>query len=251
MESDLSALKMHGYFDGRWSCGRTKRIKAGDRIFLLRQGREPRGITASGHATSRTPYEGKHWNPTSKGKSMYVDVRFESLLDPEQDGALPLSSLQSGPLAKVHWGTQSSGISVPPSAALQLDALWRRFLENHGQSPTAIPEEISTPSLYFEGACRSITVNVYERDPRARKACIQHYGTTCFVCSFDFSATYGSLGDGFIHVHHLVPLSQINEGYNVDPIRDLRPVCPNCHAMLHKREKVLTIDELKKTLHIS
>lgn len=247
MDADLKALKARGFFDSRWSCGGTKRIETGDRLFLLRQGREPRGIIASGHAKS-APYKDEHWDESRSGEALYVAVRFDSLLGPEQDGVLPLSRLQNGALAKVNWRTQSSGISVPPLAASQLDRLWRAFLEERGQSPVVMPEEVSTPALYFEGASRTIAVNAYERDPRARKACIEHYGTTCFVCGFDFGVTYGALGQGFIHVHHVVSLSQIGKSYIVNPIRDLRPVCPNCHAMLHKRAEVLTVDELKKTL---
>ena len=42
------------------------------------------------------------------------------------------------------------------------------------------------------------------------------------------------IGTGYIHVHNLKPLSEIKEEYKVDPINDLRPVCPNCHSMIHK-----------------
>lgn len=66
----------------------------------------------------------------------------------------------------------------------------------------------------------------------------------------DFKKTYGELGNGFIHVHHIVPLSNIGKDYQVDYEKDLIPVCPNCHAMLHKglKGKVLTIDELKEII---
>jgi 5-methylcytosine-specific restriction protein A len=53
------------------------------------------------------------------------------------------------------------------------------------------------------------------------------------------------LGEGFIHVHHLKPLAQIGEQYELDPINDLRPVCPNCHAMLHRASPALSIDALR------
>ena len=71
----------------------------------------------------------------------------------------------------------------------------------------------------------------------ARKKCIEHYGAKCAVsnCGFDFEKLYGDIGKGFIHVHHLTQLSDIGQGYEVDPIKDLRPVCPNCHAMLHQK----------------
>ncbi|MDJ0530571.1 MAG: HNH endonuclease, partial [Microcystis sp. M53600_WE12] len=71
----------------------------------------------------------------------------------------------------------------------------------------------------------------------------------CFVCGFDFSKVYGELGDGFIHVHHLRPLSEIKQQYRVDPINDLRPVCPNCHAMIHRRTPPLSIKELQEVLN--
>ncbi len=106
------------------------------------------------------------------------------------------------------------------------------------------PEEIAQPSLYFEGAVRRIAVNAYERNSAAREQCVAHYGASCTVCGFNFGDTYGEMGQGFIHVHHLTPLASVKEGYQVDPIADLRPVCPNCHAMLHMRTPPFAIDEL-------
>lgn len=65
----------------------------------------------------------------------------------------------------------------------------------------------------------------------------------------NFDEVYGELGKGFIHVHHLLPVAQLGKQYEVDPIADLRPVCPNCHAMLHRRNPPLSINELKETVH--
>lgn len=245
MKADLAALKAKGSLNEPWSCGNTKRIKPEDRVFLLRQSVEPRGILASGQAKS-LPYYEAHWDKDQNGKALYVDVRWDALVDPEVDGVLPIAQLRNGPLGKVNWSTQRSGISIAPLAASFLEELWRAFLETRGQSPAVASEEVSTPELYFEGATRTISVNAYERDPRARKACIEHYGETCFVCGFDFAATYGDLGKGSIHVHHVVPLSKIWKSYVVDPVRDLRPVCPNCHAMLHRRADVLPVEELQR-----
>lgn len=110
------------------------------------------------------------------------------------------------------------------------------------------PEEVDGAVTYREGAVEQITVDRYERNPEARRKCIEHWGTACVVCAFDFGAKYGALGSGFIHVHHLRPLSEIGEAYEVDPVVDLRPVCPNCHAMLHRGRRVLTIEELTRLL---
>ncbi len=62
---------------------------------------------------------------------------------------------------------------------------------------------------------------------------------------FDFEHTYGVMGHGFIHIHHIKPLSEIGERYEVSTIQDLRPVCPNCHDMIHKQSPPLSIEEIK------
>jgi predicted HNH restriction endonuclease len=98
---------------------------------------------------------------------------------------------------------------------------------------------------------RCVFVNSYERDPAARLACIAHYGTDCSVCRFNFGRVYGPLGEGFIHIHHLRDLATIGEEYEVNPIEDLRPVCPNCHAMLHTRTPAMSIEELRRIMQTS
>jgi hypothetical protein len=112
---------------------------------------------------------------------------------------------------------------------------------------TLYPDEVTQPERLTEGALRTVTVNAYERNPKARSACIDHYGAICQVCRLNFVERYGEIGEGFIHVHHLKPLSEIGEEYEVDPIADLRPVCPNCHAMLHTAERP-TIEALREIM---
>ena len=102
-----------------------------------------------------------------------------------------------------------------------------------------------------EGAVTRETVNKYERDPAARKKCLAKYGHQCTVCDLDFMDQYGDIGKSFIHVHHLKELSTVGAGYEVDPLEDLRPVCPNCHAMLHRRRPAFTPEELRLMLRRS
>lgn len=110
-----------------------------------------------------------------------------------------------------------------------------------------IAEEVGT---FIEGATKRIWINAYERDQNARLLCIQYHGLRCQVCKVKFEEEFGDVGSGFIHVHHLKPLASTDGLRNVDPINDLRPVCPNCHAMLHKGERLngrpFSIDELKE-----
>ncbi len=106
------------------------------------------------------------------------------------------------------------------------------------------PDDIEYKNL-FEGAKKQITVNAYERNSQARKECVEHYGTKCSICDFDFEKNFGDIGKGFIHVHHVKPLSEIDKEYKINPIKDLRPVCPNCHAMLHKKIPAYSIEEIR------
>lgn len=111
-----------------------------------------------------------------------------------------------------------------------------------------LPEEISASGRLIEGAVRQVFVNVYERNPTARARCIAHFGPSCVVCGFNFGTTYGPLAEGFIHVHHVKALSGIGEEYEVDPIHDLRPVCANCHAVIHLGGECRSIEEIKQFL---
>ena len=118
-----------------------------------------------------------------------------------------------------------------------------------GERPrTLIPEEVDASETYLEGQVQKISVDAYERNRIARFKCIEHHGTACAVCEYDMSDLYGKLGVGVIHVHHLRELSNLRKEYEVDPINDLRPVCPNCHAILHTTKPAMTIKQLRRVL---
>lgn len=125
---------------------------------------------------------------------------------------------------------------------MALEEEWASF------SGLETPQEATAAGAYPEGATRRITVNAYERSRRAAELCVDRYGHACSVCGFDFGRTYGGIGEGFVHVHHLKPLSEIRGEYRGDPVSDLRPVCPNCHAMIHRRTPAYGIEELSELL---
>ncbi|HYP53215.1 MAG TPA: hypothetical protein VEQ42_06720 [Pyrinomonadaceae bacterium] len=113
-----------------WSCGNNKSIAEGDRLFLLRQGEEPRGIVGAGWAESG-PFEEVHWREEKAriGRTtMYVRVGWEVLLDSEKESIFPREWLNEAPLSKVNWNTQISGIGIRPEVAEALEKRWASFL---------------------------------------------------------------------------------------------------------------------------
>ena len=100
-----------------------------------------------------------------------------------------------------------------------------------------------------EGASTTVEVNKYERSRINRSACVNHYGPICQACNFNFEETFGEIGKGYIHVHHIIPVSEMGGEYVLNPIKDLIPLCPNCHAMVHRNEPPFSIDELRIIRH--
>lgn len=111
-----------------------------------------------------------------------------------------------------------------------------------------LQEELPISAPLMEGALRVVRVNAYERNAVARQQCIEHHGSACVICGFSFGEIYGSDFDGYIHVHHLKPLSSIGERYVVDPVTDMRPVCPNCHSVIHATDPAKSIDEVRQRI---
>lgn len=222
--------------EDRWATGnRTHGIEPGDRAFLLQQG-ATRGMVASGWFTSEV-FQGPHWNRVPGEIANYAQVEWEVMLS--DDDMIRIEELQAEVPAMDWDHIQASGVQLPEPAEAQLESLWSKRVGTFHS-----PEEVHRGGL-FEGAQTRVTVNRYERNPWARQACLDHYGTACQVCDLDFGKKYGPIGVGFIHVHHLVDLATIGKQYQVDPIKDLRPVCPNCHAMLHTTTPAMGVEELR------
>lgn len=111
------------------------------------------------------------------------------------------------------------------------------------------PDELPGDVSHMEGLVRAVLVNAYERSESARNACIDHHRSVCQVCCLNFEEKYGEIGRGYIHIHHIVPIASVGRQYQIDPINDLVPVCPNCHAMLHRQNPPLSVEELRAKLN--
>lgn len=114
--------------------------------------------------------------------------------------------------------------------------------------PTALKNYTNPDEVlgYPEGAVRQVLVNRYERDPRNRSAAIEIHGTRCMACDFDFETVYGSVGKGYIVIHHTTPVSAMGADYEVDPARDLVAICANCHAMVHREDPPIPVEVLRR-----
>ena len=146
------------------------------------------------------------------------------------------------------------GLNKAPQGPVKVVEQLQQHLDVHFKTTIYDPNEIEQEIVdsIFEGAKQQVTVNRYERNPIARRQCLEIHGYNCLVCEMNFEKTYGELGKEFIHVHHLVPLHEINQKYEVNPETDLIPVCPNCHAMLHRKldGMYLNTEELKQLIRL-
>jgi 5-methylcytosine-specific restriction enzyme A len=173
----------------------------------------------------------------------------EVLLNPEKEPILELDVLKKGNLSIQTWTPQASGISIRPELIDELEATWFNFLTTQKiRHNPFIPTTNKTKEVYTEGTPNQIFITKYERNPFARKKCIDHHGYSCAICGFNFEKIYGTAGKKFIHVHHLAQIAKRGKSYDIDPINDLLPVCPNCHSIVHRRNPAYTPGEIKALL---
>ncbi len=171
--------------------------------------------------------------PAIKEQGRLRVIRGSNMRAPSTPIPLRDAGIEENLFAKKGW-------SIDEAAVQRLLGLFPAQLR-----PDTVPaEEVLASATFPEGAVERVLVNRYERDPRAREACVAKYGTVCSICQFDFVAKYGQVMNGFIHVHHLKSLATLGPDYEVDPERDLRPVCPNCHAVLHRKEPPYAIEDV-------
>jgi predicted HNH restriction endonuclease len=89
----------------------------------------------------------------------------------------------------------------------------------------------------YEGAENYVLHKAAERNKEIRtlklKEFLKEHGRLfCEICGFCFEESYGEIGRGLIEVHHLVPLSKMEEGHRTT-IKELMCICSNCHFAVH------------------
>jgi hypothetical protein len=206
-----------------WTC--PKRAKPGDRVFFHVGGE---GLVAFGSVDSQ-PEPAIHWNRRYAAQIVNVHLlaTFVSLVSIQEE--MPGFGWARYPRSYVTLSAEDSE---------QIDAII-------AESDALYSDVEADGDGYIEGSVKSVYVNAYERSAAARKAAIEEHKPICSVCGCDFGKLYGPTMAGFIHIHHIRPLNEIEEAYRVNPKKDLIPVCPNCHAVIHSQRKALTVAQVR------
>jgi 5-methylcytosine-specific restriction protein A len=244
LHDSIRHVTSQGFSDDHWSCGNRRDIDMGDRFFLIRLGKNPRGIVASGFVTSPA-FDGPHWDEdraVDGDTSIYVNVRFDAITE---NPTIPIAELDQPPMESVHWHSQSSGTQIEAAVAAAVEELWRSRV---AIQPISLAAQLPDSRPLTEGTRRQVVTTAFERSEGARRKCLEHYGYACACCGIVLAKVYGPIANDFIHVHHRVPLSDIGESHSVDPINDLVPVCPTCHAIIHLNDPALSVQAVKELL---
>lgn len=148
----------------------------------------------------------------------------------------------------------NNGLNVAPQGPQKMSSKLLEYVNRHfndNNIEDMYSDTLKEEEVNYEGLKKTVWVNKFERSSIARNKCIEHHGTACHICDMTFFRTYGEIGRGFIHVHHIVPIHKIGKEYKIDYKKDLIPVCPNCHAMLHTKKEngeEISVEELKQII---
>jgi hypothetical protein len=120
-------------------------------------------------------------------------------------------------------------------------------------------ERLEKQSHLEGGIVRRLKESVsIKRNSKVRDECLKHYFPNkehycCKICNFDFEEKYGEKGKGYIEIHHIeshAKKSREMGEHEVDPIKDLLPICSNCHSIIHRDKIPLEIEEIKKYIKL-
>jgi hypothetical protein len=150
-----------------------------------------------------------------------------------------LEKLKSNSKFSIDICTPPCDISDIGKAELELKSLLQKAFEWLLSARSGIGEQ--------EGERDNSLASKVERSAKNRALCIAINGYDCQVCGLKMDSKYGSLAEGFIHVHHIESIAAAGPRW-IDPSRDLITVCPNCHAMLHRRNPPLLPQELRNII---
>lgn len=173
---------------------------------------------------------------------------------------------------KSHNTLTKKGLAVYSGGVWAITDKGRRYLEENesiydslksqGFQEVDISKEVDTDFknlIVEEGKLEVRNITQRKRSNKLREIAIKELETKnkgdlfCEVCLFDFFKKYGEFGKGFIEIHHKNPMHEKDiQGDKTkvkDALKEVAPLCSNCHRMIHrKKDKMLTIEELKELI---
>lgn len=238
-------------------------ISIGDSVYIWRSeagSKGTGGIIARGIVTGRPVLhkdEGLYWNNSgSQTEKLRVPITIENhLLDEQFIKRIELlehNMLKNLLILKM---SNQTNYLLSQEHSTVLAELWNERVAERKKGLVRImkqdllAEKAQNASFYKDGEVKQYYGNRYERKTKNRLRAIEIHGTSCLVCGFDFEKVYGEHGKNFIEVHHIKPLSTLDEAVEINPEHDLVPVCSNCHRMIHrKRDHILSVEELRNLI---
>jgi len=209
----------------------------------MRLGSEPRGIVASGRSTSDGTFKGPHWEEgRSKERARYVDVLFDTLLNPAREPILDTHLLKAPALRDFNWSPRASGTKLPGDVAAQLETAWSAF-HKKAYAPYVVPNEAA-----LEGLKTEVTAYARGRSRRLRDQALRASRGVCAACDVDFTKILAGKGVRALQVHHKKQLASTDRP-RLTHVSDLSVLCANCHALIHlDTKKALALRKLRVLL---
>ena len=120
-----------------------------------------------------------------------------------------------------------------------------------GRRVTVLTDE----TMISEGRIEMVKKYAKKRSKALRDAAVKYYTRNghieCCACSLEFSSHYGAIGKNYIEIHHLNPICEYDGEVRLDldeAIRELRPLCANCHRVVHLHNPILSIQAVQDAL---
>lgn len=244
LANKLSDFEATGFTKERWSCGNTKRIKAGDRIYLIRLGKEPKGIVASGIVCGSL--KEKHWD-NKRSTALYVDIQIDKLINSPQDVLIRREELKQK-FSSMRWDTQVSGISIPDDISAWLEQelsivsskerikLSLQILEDDFSERLEKSKELSSKQRQerlvkaprLPQKVEALTT-VFLRNADVIAEVLARSKGCCESCGNPAPFMRASDSSPYLEVHHKVRLADDGE----DIVENALAMCPNCHRKAH------------------
>lgn len=226
----------------QWEVGDVLNIPPGTEAWLLVRGSTDAATGLTGHGVVMSEPH-RTWRPEEAGSaSRYVTVAFDAFL-PFGEQIRPDILREAVPDVPRGASMITPVTLLVESSEQALRHLWQEYGPSPGRPGRLVP------GTHPPDAVTAAIVNRFEQDPDARRLCLAFHGTSCAACGFSLEVSYGQIGSDAIDVHHLVPPALLRPDYELDPVADLIPLCPNCNAVAHHRVRSpRTVAELRNIL---